>query len=47
MTADELYAASEDGEYPRIEDVRQLSRAGMNNVVEAMKEWRQQQRKQV
>lgn len=45
--ADELYAASKDGEYPRIEDVRQLSRAGMNTVAEVMKEWRQLQRKQI
>lgn len=45
--ADELYAASDTGEFPNVEAVRQLSRAGMNNVVEAMKEWRQKQRKQV
>ena len=45
--ADELHAASETGEYPSVEAVRQLSRAGMNNVVEAMKGWRQAQRKQV
>ena len=45
--ADQLHAASETGEFPSVEAVRQLSRAGMNNVVEAMKEWRQQQRKQV
>jgi len=44
--ADELYATSKDREYPRIEDVRQLSRAGMNTVAEVMKEW-QQKRKQV
>jgi len=38
--ADELHAASPNGEFPNVEAVRQLSRAGMNNVVEAMKEWR-------
>jgi colicin import membrane protein len=45
--ADELHAASESGDYPNVEAVRQRSRAGMNNVVEAMQEWRQKQRKQV
>lgn len=45
--ADELYAASEDGEFPSVEAVRKLSRAGMANVVECMKEWRAKQRKQV
>ena len=45
--ADELHTASETGEYPNVEAVRQRSRAGMNNVVEAMQEWRQNQRKQV
>ncbi len=45
--ADELHAASPTGEFPSVEAVRQSSRAGMNNVVEAMKEWRQNQRKQV
>jgi len=45
--ADELLAASEEGEFPNVEAVRQRSRAGMNNVVEAMQEWRQNQRKQV
>jgi colicin import membrane protein len=45
--ADELHAASETGDYPNVEAVRQRSRAGMNNVVEAMQEWRQKQRKQV
>jgi chromosome segregation ATPase len=45
--ADELHANSETGEYPNVEAVRQSSKAGMNNVVEAMKEWRQNQRKQV
>jgi colicin import membrane protein len=45
--ADELYAITTDGEYPNVEAVRQRSRAGMNNVVEAMKEWRQRQRTQV
>lgn len=44
--ADELYADSDGGEYPSIEAVRQRCRAGMNNVVEAMKEWRARQRKQ-
>ncbi|MSS67927.1 hypothetical protein FHG75_02120 [Xylella fastidiosa subsp. multiplex] len=45
--ADELHAANPNGEFPNVEAVRQLSRAGMNNVVEAMKEWRAKQRKQV
>lgn len=45
--ADSLHAASETGEFPSVEAVRQESHAGMNNVVEAMKEWRQKQRKQV
>lgn len=45
--ADSLHAGSETGEYPSVEAVRQESRAGMNNVVEGMKEWRQNQRKQV
>jgi DNA repair exonuclease SbcCD ATPase subunit len=45
--ADALHAASETGEFPSVEAVRQESHAGMNNVVEAMKEWRQNQRKQV
>lgn len=45
--ADQLHAESPTGEFPGVEAVRQLSRAGMNNVVEAMKEWRQRQRKQV
>lgn len=45
--ADSLHAASETGEFPSIEAVRQESRAGMNNVVTAMKEWRQNQRKQI
>lgn len=45
--ADALHAASGTGEFPSVEAVRQESRAGMNNVVEAMKEWRQNQRKQV
>lgn len=45
--ADALHAASETGEFPSVEAVRQESHAGMNNVVEAMKEWRQKQRKQV
>lgn len=44
--ADALHAASVNGEFPSVETVRQESRAGMNNVVEAMKEWRQNQRKQ-
>ncbi len=43
--ADELHAASATGEFPSVEAVRQESRAGMNAVVEAMKEWRQSQRK--
>ncbi|MDP2027499.1 DNA-binding protein [Sulfuriferula sp.] len=45
--ADALHAASETSDFPSVEAVRQESRAGMNNVVEAMKEWRQKQRKQV
>lgn len=45
--ADELLAESLTGEFPKLEAVRQRSRAGMNNVVEAMKEWRARQRKQV
>lgn len=45
--ADELLAESPTGEFPKLEAVRQRSRAGMNNVVEAMKEWRAKQRKQV
>ncbi len=45
--ADELHAESKTGEYPNVEAVRQRSRAGMNNVVEVMQEWRQNQRKQV
>lgn len=45
--ADELYRASETGKYPNIDAVRQECRASMNSVVEAMKEWRQNQRKQV
>lgn len=39
--------ASETGEFPNVKAVRQESRAGMNYVVEAMKEWRQNQRRQV
>lgn len=45
--ADVLHAESATGEFPSVEAVRQASRSGMNNVVEAMKEWRQNQRKQV
>jgi uncharacterized coiled-coil DUF342 family protein len=45
--ADDLYAANPDGEFPNVEAVRQVSRAGMNNVVEAMKEWRAKRRQQV
>ncbi|EEN5590934.1 KfrA protein [Salmonella enterica subsp. enterica serovar Mountpleasant] len=45
--ADALFAADESGEFPNVEAVRQESRAGMNYVVEAMKEWRQNQRRQV
>ncbi len=40
--ADELYV--ENGEFPNVEAVRQRARAGMNYVVEALKEWRQKQR---
>lgn len=45
--ADELHRSGPTGEYPKIEAVRQLSRAGMQNVVEGMKEWRAAQHKQV
>lgn len=45
--ADSLYASSENGEYPSIEEVRIASRAGMQNVVSAMKEWRKAQRTHV
>lgn len=45
--ADTLYAASETGEFPSVETVRQESHAGMNNVVEAMKKWRENQRKHI
>lgn len=45
--ADALFAASETGEFPNVEEVRKQSHAGMNNVVEVMQEWRQNQRKQV
>lgn len=45
--ADALHAASTSGDFPSVEAVRQESRASMNSVVEAMKEWRQNQRKQV
>lgn len=45
--ADTLHAASQSGDFPSVEAVRQESRASMNSVVEAMKEWRQNQRKQV
>jgi chromosome segregation ATPase len=40
--ADDLYA--ENGEFPNVDAVRQRARAGMNYVVEALKEWRQKQR---
>ncbi|EKS72220.1 hypothetical protein BURK_006346 [Burkholderia sp. SJ98] len=40
--ADDLY--TENGEFPNVEAVRQRARAGMNYVVEALKEWRQKQR---
>lgn len=39
--ADELFAASTTGEIPTVEAVRQKSRASMNYVIEALKEWRQ------
>jgi colicin import membrane protein len=45
--ANELHANSDAGTFPSVEAVRQASRANMNSVVEAMKEWRQNQRKQV
>lgn len=47
IAADELYTEDSSREFPNIEIVRQRSRAGMNYVVEAMKEWRAMQRKQV
>lgn len=45
--ADELFAASTTGDFPNVEAVRQKSRANMNYVVEALKEWRQRQRQTV
>jgi chromosome segregation ATPase len=44
--ADSLYSASEIGEFPNVDAVRQKCHVSMNSVVEGMKEWRQQQRKQ-
>jgi colicin import membrane protein len=45
--ADALFAQSQNDEYPRIEDVRVASKAGMAAVVDVMKEWRQAQRQSV
>jgi|GEM_PF-4172628 len=38
--ADELLEASESGDFPSVEAVRQASRAGMAAVVECMRDWR-------
>jgi len=38
--ADELLKASESGDFPSVEEVRQASRAGMAAVVECMRDWR-------
>lgn len=45
--ADALFADSTTGDFPNVEAVRQKSRANMNYVVEALKEWRQRQRQSV
>lgn len=42
--ADRLFFESPTNEFPTVEQVRQASRASMNYVVEALKEWRQKQR---
>lgn len=42
--ADRLLAMSETGDNPTVEQVRKEAQASMNNVVEALKEWRQKQR---
>ena len=42
--ADQLYAESGTNEFPTVDQVRQASRASMNSVVEALREWRQKQR---
>lgn len=42
--ADRLLAMSETGDIPTVEQVRKEAQASMNNVVEALKEWRQKQR---
>ncbi|TQC94787.1 hypothetical protein FK216_15430 [Moraxellaceae bacterium AER2_44_116] len=42
--ADRLFSESASNEFPTVEQVRQASRASMNYVVEALKEWRQKQR---
>lgn len=42
--ADQLYAESGTNEFPTVDQVRQVSRASMNSVVEALREWRQKQR---
>src|SRR6266545_3390506 len=45
--ADELFAAAPHGDFPSVEAVRKKSRANMNYVVEAVREWRQRQRQTV
>ncbi|MBP9727495.1 MAG: DNA-binding protein [Gammaproteobacteria bacterium] len=42
--ADRLLSESPTNEFPTVDQVRQASSAGMNYVVEALKEWRQKQR---
>ena len=42
--ADRLFSESASNEFPTVEQVRQASRASMNYVVDALKEWRQKQR---
>ena len=39
--ADRLFSESPTNEFPTVDQVRQASSAGMNYVVEALKEWRQ------
>lgn len=41
--ADQLYQASDDNEYPTVDAVRKLARAGMNDTCTGMKAWRQRQ----
>jgi chromosome segregation ATPase len=42
--ADRLLSESPTNEFPTVDQVRQASSAGMNYVVEALKEWRRKQR---